>query len=245
LLRPWHLTGQDEQLAVVVEMTEAARDPIWSTSAVERTPPASSYIPSSGETRKLPDGTPVTVIPYDVAFAGDWWVADVEIPGVAAASYRPFVRLTVARYQRESLPDLELSEAVRTDLVQVLPERILTVDTGGTELAVQLGGLGPDGPNQNRVDVIVERRTSPGAAVDLAALGPAEGLDVWTAVGTVSGTLGQQLQIARPAADGGAFRIRVREVELLAPAGQPPPAQTGGVGELTERVVFTDLVPLP
>jgi hypothetical protein len=243
LLRPWHLSGQDERLAVVVEQTEIARDPIWSTPLPARTPAISDFHPATGEARKLPDGTQVTVVAYDTAFVENWWVADVELPGIAAASYRPFVRLAVARYQRESLADLELSEVVRTDLVQLLPERTVTVDTGGAGLVVQLDGLGPQGPNENRIDVIMEKRTA-SSAIDLSALTAADGVDAWTAVEFSSGRLGQQIPMPRPATAAGTLRLRIREVELLAPAGQPSAAQATTPGELTERVVFTDLVPL-
>lgn len=241
LLRPWHLTGQDEQLAVVVEQTEVARDPIWVTPLVDRTPALAAFVPAEGEPRRLPDGTPVTVVAYDTAFAEDRWVADVELPGIATATYRPFVRLAVARYQRESLTDLELSSVVRTDLVQLLPERTLTVDRTGAGLIVRLEGLGPEGPNENRVDAVVERRTAANS-VDVSALNPADGVDAWTAVEIGSGAVGQPIQLSRPDAAAGTLRVRVREVELLAPAGGPPPTQTGSAGELSERVVFTDLV---
>lgn len=245
LLRPWHLTGQDEQLAIIVEQTEVARDPIWLTPTVGRTPPLSAFLPASGETRKLPDGTPVTVVACDTKFFEDcWWVADVEIPGIAAASYRPFVRLAVARYQRESLTDLELSAVVRTDLVQLLPERTVTVDTGGAGLLVKLEGLGPQGPNENRVDVITERRTA-ASVIEVSVLSPTDEVDAWSAVEIASGKLGDQIQLSRPAAAAGTLRVRVREVELLAAAGQPPAAQTGSAGELAERVVFTDLISIP
>lgn len=171
LHRPWHLTGVGEQLAVVVEHTELARDPIWSTPLVDRVPAPASFLPTTGETRKLPDGTPVTVTAYDTEFTGDWWAADVELPGIAATSYRPFVRLAVARYQRESLLDLELSSVVLTDLVQLLPERTVTVDAGDAALLVQVDGLGPQGPNENRVDVIVETRAT-ATSIDVSALSP-------------------------------------------------------------------------
>ncbi len=179
LLRPWHLSGQDEQLAVVVEQTEVARDPIWVTPLPERTPGLPAFLPAEGESRKLPDGTPVTIVAYDTSFAGDWWVADVELPSIAAASYRPFVRLAVARYQRQSLTDLELSSVVRTDLVQLLPERTLIVDSGGGGLVVRLDGVGPEGPNPNRVDVVVERRVA-ATSIDVSAISPADGVDAWT-----------------------------------------------------------------
>lgn len=243
LHRPWHLTGVGEQLAVVVEQTELARDPIWSTPLVDRVPAPASFVPTTGETRKLPDGTPVTVVAYDTEFTGDWWAADVELPGIAATSYRPFVRLAVARYQRESLLDLELSSVVLTDRVQLLPERTVTVDAGDAALLVRVDGLGPQGPNENRVDVIVETRAA-ATSIDVSALSPPEGIDAWTAAEIVSGRLGQQIQVSRPAAAAGTLRVRVREVELLAPAGVPPAAQTGSAGELSERVVFTDLIPI-
>ena len=244
LLRPWHLTGQDEQLAIVVEQTEVARDPIWFTPTPERTPPLSAFLPTPGETRQLPDGTPVTVVAYDTEFVEDWWVADVELTGIAAASYRPFVRLAAARYQRESLTHLELSTVVYTDLVQLLPERTVTLDTGGAGLVVKLEGLGPEGPNENRVDVITERRTA-ASAIDVSALSPTDEVDAWTAVEIASGKLGQQIQVSRPPGAAGTSRVRVREVELLAPAAQSPAAKTGSAEELGERVVFTDLIDIP
>jgi hypothetical protein len=245
LLRPWHLTGQDERLAVVVEQTEAARDPIWATTPVDRTPPLSAYGPVSPEVRNLPDGPPVTVIAYETKFDASWWAADIDLPGVASASYRPFVRLAVARYQPESLVDLELSTVVRTDLVQLLPERTLTVDTGGAGLVVTVDGLGPQGPLENRVDVVVETRAA-NSPIDITALGAVDGVGAWVTSDVVPGRLGQRIEVPRTASgSNGTVRLRVREVELLGPAGQPPGSQTGTPEELTERVVFTDLVPIP
>jgi hypothetical protein len=92
--------------------------------------------------------------------------------------------------------------------------------------------------------VVLESRSGP-SVVDLTALGPADGVDAWTVVQIVSGGLGQAIEVARPAAAGGTLRARVREVEVLAPSGQPPASQAGSAGELTERTVFADLVVIP
>jgi hypothetical protein len=45
----------------------------------------------------------------------------------------------------------------------------------------------------------------------------------------------------------GVFRVRVREVELIPNATEQPDAhlQSGTPGEIKERMLFTDIVPLP
>ena len=61
------------------------------------------------------------MVAYEAKFdaSRQLWYADIQMsPG---PSYRPLVRLAVARYQPNSLPGLELSPAVATDLVQLLP----------------------------------------------------------------------------------------------------------------------------
>lgn len=246
LLRPWHMSGDNERLAVVVEHTEAGRDPIWDTPGVDRKLPAAAFMASDIASATLPDGRPVTIALYPTLFTGDHWVADIELPSVAAASYRPFVRLTVARYQRESLAGLELSEAVKTDFVQLLPDRVLTVEASDSDgrYVVTLEGAGPAGPNRNRVDVVVER-CAPRTELDVTALAPPDGLSAWTAVAQFSGSLGEPITFQRPTGPLTELRLRVREVELLAPPGAPPPSRAGTAAELSERVVCADIVALP
>jgi hypothetical protein len=183
----------------------------------------------------------VTIVGFDTAFAAGRWVADVDLPGLAATSYRPFVRLAVTRYQPASLDDAHaVSTIVRTDLVQLMPDRTLTLDTSGADLVVTLEGLGPEGPVPNRVDVIAE--TLPVESdVEVSVLGATtDGLVAWTAAGgTVSGLLNTPITVARAA--GTKVRLRVREVEeALTLAGA-----TAATGELAERVVFADLIEVP
>jgi hypothetical protein len=244
LLRPWHLSGEGERLAVVVEQTEVGRDPIWETPEVERVPPASAYLaPEAPADATLPDGTAVTVVPFEVGFDGEHWFADVVIPSLGETTYRPFVRLAVARYQPESLSDLELSPSVRCEMVQVLPDRTLTVDQSNPDaVVVTLEGTSPVGPNRNRVDVILERSDAP-AEIEMTALdAPEDGIGAWLMAAQAEGILGEPIAIERRA--DGPLRLRIREVERLAPTGQPPPSEAGMDSELNERVVFTDIVPL-
>ena len=96
LARPWFLTGVGEQLAVLVERCEAARDPIWNTPTPARSLEAASFTGASVAATAAADGAAVTVAAYDPAFGGEWWAADVELAALAETSYRPFVRLAVA-----------------------------------------------------------------------------------------------------------------------------------------------------
>ncbi len=241
LTRPWFLSGEGEQLGVVVERCEVARDPVWDTPPLaDRVPAATDFaVPATPVTH--PEAEAVHVVGVDTAFAGGRWFADVDLPGLAATSYRPFVRLAVTRYQPSSLDDAHaVSTIVRTDLVQLMPDRTLTVDPTGADLVVTLEGLGPQGPVANRVDVVVET-LSEDRDVDVSVLGAGtDGLVAWTAAGAVvSGSLNMPIMV--PRVTGAKVRVRVREVEAaLTVAGA-----TATTGELGERVVFTDLVDLP
>ncbi len=71
---------------MVAELREVGRDPVWDT------PPLADRVLTPADF----DGTPVpvehpeagavTVIPFDVAFAGGRWVAYVDVPRLAAAT---------------------------------------------------------------------------------------------------------------------------------------------------------------
>jgi hypothetical protein len=156
---------------------------------------------------------------HQVWRSGDSWYADVQLPSVH--SYAPFVRLTVARFQPNSLSGLSLSAPVDTDIVQVLPDRTLTVQRQGDALTVALGGTRPDGPRQNRVDVLMEHGSS-----DAALLAGLDGdqAPAWQRVpgASVSGPLNTALPpLAIPHTDD-LLRIYVREVE------QPATSPSGG-----------------
>jgi hypothetical protein len=196
--------------------------------------------------RALPGGT-VLAVPFAAFFHGERWHADIALPGIAAASYSPFARLAVARYQPDSIADHHLSPVGYTTYTPVLPDRTLTVSQSGSTIGVAVSGLGPVGPQPNRIDVMLEHCEPPAgvspASIELTALGGGGDGPAWNQVAsaTVQTTLGAAAVSLTIPPGLGATRLRVREVERV----QLLPAQTGTPGELSERVVFTDTVALP
>jgi hypothetical protein len=141
LERPWFSSGVGEQLGVVfaegrVEeplakfVTAWGADPIWkSTPPVEQLTAANfpgAAVAAGVALEDLP-GSSASVAPFDVRYdhARGLWFADVEID--LGDSYFPFVRLAVARYQRNSLQGVELSKIVVTEFVQLAPDRAASV----------------------------------------------------------------------------------------------------------------------
>jgi hypothetical protein len=253
LARPWLVSGEDEMLAVVLSPPEAAdpattvrRDPVWSTPAPPVTATADLFSGFDGAPSEhaVPDLGTATVVGYLPEPVGEGdaarWAADVDLSSVADASYSAFVSLVVARYQPESVAGLHVSRGVRVDPVQLLPTRSLRVRRSAADVTVTLTGLGPQGSGGQsppRVDLQLETTPDPGATDLTAATGD---LGVgWQRVETVSGMLGEDLTVSLPA-DAGALRIVVREVEPY----DPMLAAAAPTEELSERVVFLDVVPL-
>jgi hypothetical protein len=207
LARPWYTTGAGELLAVQCTL---GRDPVWSTAD-----------PSS------PAGTTF----HEVWRSGESWYADVELPPVQ--SYAPFVRLTVARHQPNSLPGLDMSAPVDTDIVAIMPDRMLTVQRQGNALQVRLNGIGPSGPRPNLVQVFMESGTSETAVLTTLDGDPGP---TWVRVpgASVSGELNTPLPPLPIPQVPGKLRIYVCEVEQLGPSPSG--------GELGRRVVFADYV---
>ncbi|MBB4987088.1 hypothetical protein [Streptomyces nymphaeiformis] len=211
LARPWYTTGEGESLAV--QQRPLGRDPIWCTP----------------ESATSVTGTTF----HEVWRAGGSWYADVELP--TTESYAPFVRLTVARHQPSTLPGVDnTSASVDTDAVAILPDRTLTVKRQGTELHVQLNGIGPTGPRPNVVQVLMEQSSS-GQGV-LTSLDGAVAATTWGRVpgAVVTGTLNTPLPPLAIPQTGDKLRIYVREIEQ--------PDSSPSSGELAERVVFADYV---
>ncbi len=71
---------------------------------------------------------PVDVAPHDVFYDPDrrLWYCDIEIE--AGASYWPFVRLALARYQPVSVGGAHLSEVVLADFMPLVADRWLNVN---------------------------------------------------------------------------------------------------------------------
>jgi hypothetical protein len=268
LERPWFQTGEGEQLALIVTdapepdealqpfLTQLGRDPIWDTPIPNRWPAAAEFAGGVGDPRKVKlaeTGAEVMAVAHEVWFHEDRWYADVDLPGLSGNSYSPFMELSVARYQPDSLEGLDLSRVVKTEMVSLLPHRTMKVRRSGSEVFVSLTGLGPTGPIPNRVDAVLERAELPAGvdprAVELTALeSPSDGTPAWMQVedGTRQTDLAvkdQNILFEIPSG-GGVFRVRVREVELVGSDGDPIPGIPGTGDEFAERTVFTDVVML-
>jgi hypothetical protein len=88
----------------------------------------------------------VNVAPHDVHWDEErrLWYCDIELR--AGASYFPFVRLALARYQPVSEEGAHLSSIVMADFMALTPDRWLTVSPTSRRLqrAVRVYGRGPD-----------------------------------------------------------------------------------------------------
>jgi hypothetical protein len=260
--RPWWSSGAGEQLAVVLSGTPAVpehlrpyvsrwgADPMF-TSAPPITDlpkqdqfPLRASSPGAVSLAELP-GAQVAIAPHDVVpdltpGAGPFapgghrrqWYCDIELaPG---ATYFPFVRLALARYQPDALPDARLSPVVLADFAQLAPDRWVTM-THVSPLTTMVTVIGHDYKRTvanpamfGRVVVTVEHR-EPGIPGELG----------WTPVGehTLPGAgLPQDKtkwsgQVTLPAPRGSKpMRLVVREYERLS------------AGSAGDRVTFTDVI---
>jgi hypothetical protein len=266
LERPWHSSGEGELLGVVLAdpaayppndaqrafVTHWGNDPIWATDPVADAPqpfsfPGAVTVDFSLKLDELaavagalpPGGDRVHVAGHAVEFDKDrkLWYCDIKID--AGASYWPFVRLALARYQPISYSGVELSRVVLADFVRLPPDRTVTVTPAGSpdHFDVRVDGLtylsnfwnswnsGPDidVPRPDLVEVSIEERI-PGTSDELGwrPVGSDGGVQVQiaSALGAggspVSGTALWAGQVVLPASRSpGQFRIVVKEFEHL------------------------------
>jgi hypothetical protein len=87
-----------------------------------------------------PDIQKVLVVPHDVRHdrTHSRWYSDIIIKNPAV--YAPFVRLAVVRYQPNSLPGFEVSKAVKVDIVQLLPDRSVSIQVQGSSRIITVSG---------------------------------------------------------------------------------------------------------
>jgi hypothetical protein len=243
--RPWFSSGDGERLGVVIwagasapspaakaVTTEWGLDPVFLSGATTSGPTIGAFsladaTQTSGLTvEELPpddDGQPIHVAGHKVEYDAErrLWYADLEID--AGATYFPFVRLALARYQPISVPNAHLSRVVRADFVQLAPDRAVTITRpkgNARDLAITVAGVGytraAGADGRSRIEVSLERKRAttdlamaqelgweevPNSGVALTASGPA-GTTAWTGA------------ITLPAGSAGAFRVIVREIEL-------------------------------
>jgi hypothetical protein len=150
-------------------VTQWGKDPIWSAAALpsQAMPLVESFtnavavgteltLDELSNTVSLTGApliplTPFTAVGHKVGYDADHgrklWYCDIEMN--MGSAYFPFVRLALARYQPQSLPDAHLSRVVLADFIQLLPDRSASItfdsiDTTSLRLAVN--GLTHSGP---------------------------------------------------------------------------------------------------
>jgi hypothetical protein len=224
-------------------VTQWGMDPIWNAPA----PPAEA-VPREEHFRnavvfghglsldelssQLPL-VPFAVAGHTVAYDNTrkLWYCDMEMdPGDA---YFPFVRLALARYQPESIPDAHLSRVVLADFIQLMPDRSASItfdpiDT--TSLEVAITGKTYRGPGAAMMSATLETQAPGGGDTAwvpvrvfpmqaYAWFGPAT---LWTA------------QITLPSARGSRpFRLVIEEFETFA---------RDVTGTQTRRLVYADIL---
>ncbi|MFK0112003.1 hypothetical protein [Streptomyces sp. NPDC091217] len=242
LERPWYVSGDDEALAVLTFpagpvpaealrcVAVAGRDPIHDTGA----PPAVLTAAQVNTTQRAQVTLPelqrqldAALYPVEFEAESDHWFADLDLAPVVAASYFPFVRLALARYQPYTVSGVPaVSTVVLTEPVQLAPQRRLTVTRRPGQAGVVLEGLGPGGAG-NAVRIELQVRD--------AGVTAADGVTGWSTLLTTTAVLGQTAAVSVPDTGQRAQRLVVREFET-----SPVPVGPGPTG----RPVFVDVVPL-
>ena len=219
--------------------------------------------------KKAPPTVPVMVAGYRPTYSPErrQWYVDVAFD--ARATFWPFVRLAVARYQPDSVGGAHLSTPVRLDQVQLAPERTASVartdDTHARVVVSGLAGHRESGARNYAVAVAQHRML----VARLQRYDPAVGGDLaWSSVDTVRleargyasraedlvwvGELGagEVMDVRTPvggvssagAPEGSTWRVRVEEWESF-PGDPPPRAEVAEFGDdpvWEKRLVYAD-----
>lgn len=206
-------------------VTQWGNDPIWASPFVSRTGPRRADFPLARTAPDptgawLPAFAPATerdqqpgpfqvtglplpglpleaeVAPHDVHYDDDrrLWYCDIEV--AMGASYCPFIRLALARYQPVSVPGAHLSNIVLADFMQLAPDRWLNVSPTRDARVRRVGVFG-SGYTESAGHVeaahapSMSLRLADGAVVSLvpAAVSSSSVVEVW--VERLNPTLGE------------------------------------------------------
>ena len=145
-------------------ITQWGQDPIWQSAQLDTIPNWLSFRDADivetgielGEV--LSNGNPrlVDVSGYKVEFddVRKLWYCDITVDTTTvnqqrSATYSPFVRLALVRYQPHALKKAKVSRVVLADFTQLTPERAVTITTDPYqpgEISVVISGPAPTGP---------------------------------------------------------------------------------------------------
>jgi hypothetical protein len=189
--RPWFSSGDGELLGVVISqtgggsfkainpkvesfVTQWGRDPFWTGTLPKAQAGETDFSARvTSEVLGLQEfpGEKVMVIGHRVYWDNDrrLWYCDIELDPLA--TYMPFVRLALVRYQPNSIDGAKISKVVLTDFAQILPNRRAIVSVQGAKITAALRGPDPlSGPmshepeatpsesGRNRVELVLQTR---------------------------------------------------------------------------------------
>ena len=281
--RPWYSSGAGELLGVVFlenktftdldEQTKAVvtqwgADPIWLSGPATA---AANLLNFKGHAAKMDGLTLVEPAPL-VSVAGfvvefdpgrKLWFSDIELN--VGATYTPFVRLALARFQPNSVNDAHLSRVVRAEFAQLAPDRTASVATQPTATGAKINILVTGGTyRQSSLTNIMASHDEVFGGKESGRVGHAEidvllqkrnpslGSDPHLGWDTISTTrleqnpqkLGEwkgEVELMQPLASG-EFRVLLQEYEWYRPDYQPEEAQH----DITpaHRIVYADAFPL-
>lgn len=189
LERPWYSSGEGELLGVVLppvrprfeklgllafgyrapdpsRFTQWGLDPIWyshnAPTPIAPSPDLFTRAVRTGNGLTIDEqaGVQVAVAGHEVSYDADrrLWYADVALSGGFA--YYPFIRMVLARYQPNSIPNAHLSRLVLADFAQIAPDRTATVTFDSKDphqMRITVAGPAPY-RTTNRVDVSLEQQ---------------------------------------------------------------------------------------
>ncbi|HTE44939.1 MAG TPA: hypothetical protein VK636_06825, partial [Gemmatimonadaceae bacterium] len=172
LERPWFSSGNGELLGVVILgenkaftdipaslvplVTQWGLDPLWDTALPKfrtRVEDFPMRVTSEEVSLREVASQKVQIVGHRVHWDADraMWYCDIELdPG---ATYMPFVRLALVRYQPNALDNAKISKVALAEFAQVLPRRRATFKRTADQVAFTFRGTVPDhGPMQFTLD---------------------------------------------------------------------------------------------
>jgi hypothetical protein len=237
--------------------TQWGRDPIWLTGSVHQTPAVKCFtraVTVEADLSIEEDSQRMSVAAHSVQFDSDrnLFYADLDID--AGASYFPFVRLALARYQPKSVQHAELSRVVLADFVQFAPDRLCWIAREPDNpmlVRIVVAGTGYQANRSFACTSAIEARLE-------RLLGPGEGDLGWVPVSLQPVTL-KNVQAVKtlaawqgnvvlpPGRPDAHFRVVVEEWESFledVPEASLPANAPFGHGR-QRRLVYADAVELP
>lgn len=177
--RPWFSSGEGELLGVVMWSAKLGapgipepvkpyvsawgRDPTRDGAATTSFPQQKDFELRAKQFDGIPVSLaemsdPVRVAGHEVAFDATrkLWYCDIVIRQEAIATYWPFVRLALVRFQPHSIAGMHLSPVVLTEFLQVAPDRTATVTLHAGTFDIALQGIRYRSADSNTADSLVE-----------------------------------------------------------------------------------------